>query len=492
MDEINESDDKRFTRTNMESTTSSNPFDALVSGKDPFPDFQATIAYQPDDDEDEDEADNSALLLAGANARASGVDLDWSIDTIAEMKPMAFSPLPEQKQNSPPPAESHANASLFFEDETQYKVLRTPSPLIRQQESQSQSQFSLPFLQQRHHRQAVPDTRTSPLPPSGRNSIPAWSESSSSNSYNDLHRRCRDAIAFCADRVRERQLKINRLQLPHPKVTPTSSTKRNKKRRHGHDSEFPWSVSPSLSTSAGSAGIHPRSGRGIDSWKSAQTSSKSPFSVPLTPIARQTTSSSTMRTPPSTTGIKTNHTSATIITSPSAQAAASRQPEFAFDGSPISPIAPVDLRHETIQEEEEKIAAEGGHDKENFHNTVFRTPTAATAWGKSAAVDDSISLRSLSMLHDSSSGSGSSSTPSFMISTSSSSGSSAVAAAATARVTKHIQNDDDPSASAIPSIAKRQEAFMAAIEAEANAPSVTRGQHLDKNESSEGSILTSQ
>lgn len=88
-----------------------NPFDLRTCGREAFPSIEAALADGPSSFEAEEKDVGSAL--------------DWSIDTLAELKPIAFSPLPQQK--NPIDAFCSPNrTSDFFEDEMQYDVLRTP------------------------------------------------------------------------------------------------------------------------------------------------------------------------------------------------------------------------------------------------------------------------------------------------------------------------------------------------------------------------------
>lgn len=91
---------------------SSNPFDGQTSDRNPFPSFEAALAdEQPTEEETEQQG--------------AGSMLDWSIDTLAELKSVAFSPLPQQKDAVNTPG-TPRGTSGFFEDEKQYEVLRTP------------------------------------------------------------------------------------------------------------------------------------------------------------------------------------------------------------------------------------------------------------------------------------------------------------------------------------------------------------------------------
>uniref|UniRef100_A0AAV1TRH8 Uncharacterized protein n=1 Tax=Peronospora matthiolae TaxID=2874970 RepID=A0AAV1TRH8_9STRA len=99
----------------------SNPFDALTTDRNPFPSFDVALASErsidgeEDEEEEEDETESQDAQCA----------LNWSIDTLAELKPVVFSPLFQQKQAASR-LETSPGASGFFEDEKQYEVLRTP------------------------------------------------------------------------------------------------------------------------------------------------------------------------------------------------------------------------------------------------------------------------------------------------------------------------------------------------------------------------------
>ncbi|CAI5719890.1 unnamed protein product [Hyaloperonospora brassicae] len=96
-----------------------NPFDASTSDRNPFPSFDGALANAPSvDDTEEGENDNRG---------EQDVDcaLNWSIDTLAELQPVAFSPLGLQRQ-SVNRLETSLGSSGFFDDEKQYAVLRTP------------------------------------------------------------------------------------------------------------------------------------------------------------------------------------------------------------------------------------------------------------------------------------------------------------------------------------------------------------------------------
>ncbi|KAG7379557.1 hypothetical protein PHYPSEUDO_008460 [Phytophthora pseudosyringae] len=166
------------------SNGSNTPFDAQTSDRDPFPSFEAALA-------DEQSADESEQQDAGSA-------LDWSIDTLAELKPVAFSPLPQQKDAASTSGTPHGTSG-FFDDEKQYAVLRTPLPAARTRDgeaaSESRSQARL----------------TPPM---------------------DLRRRCGETVARCKVALRERQRKVDKLQAVLPPPTP----KRSPRRRSVHQS----------------------------------------------------------------------------------------------------------------------------------------------------------------------------------------------------------------------------------------------------------------
>lgn len=515
-----------------------NPFDSRVSLKDPFPSFEDSMAgFRPDADEDASEErdgdqDASGLLSTTINSSptAASVNLDWSIDTIAELKPMAFSPLSEQKNpnrsaldDTPSSAAPNLSFNRFFEDEAQYKVLRTPSPLIRrqqEQQQQTQPQQHLAQVRQRQrqqppnpHSSASPTTPGPPPRAPTPSSIPSHTLSSaqrrlslsSSASSSNLHRRCQDAIAFCENQLRERERKLSRLQLPQSSSSPaglkTQKKNRNKRFRapHERDSEFPWKTH-SQQRGSELKGIHPRS-TPLSSKPGARSGSlgfssmqPSPFSIPFTPIA-----------------------SARGLQTPAKKKNQRVDPEFSFDGgSPISPIAPLSDHNEVHEEEEEKdngSKLEAGakspsfdsspsfsnsdgeeRDKENRASASQLKPTAggapkprpndpgvaslsdstsftlstSSSWGKAA--EDSFSLRTLARLQ----GDQSDRSLSF-ISASTPDPSGPPRSQAEPRWSQSEPREQDtshkPQLLASPSIAQRQESFMAAIEAEARTRS---------------------
>ncbi|POM61078.1 hypothetical protein PHPALM_29962, partial [Phytophthora palmivora] len=152
-----------------------NPFDSKTSDRIPFPSFDAALANNQPTDEAEHQDTGSAL--------------DWSIDTLAELKPVTFSPLPQQKDGANS-AETPRGTSSFFEDEKQYEVLRTPLLARATRDA---------------NRNRTPRTSSSPM---------------------ELHRRCRDTIARCESALRERQHKMDKLQTVLP--PPTSKSPRQR------------------------------------------------------------------------------------------------------------------------------------------------------------------------------------------------------------------------------------------------------------------------
>ncbi|CAH0521635.1 unnamed protein product [Peronospora belbahrii] len=118
MIETQESDEISYLR--------SNPFDPEVSDRDPFPSFEAAIAYEDKKEKQEEEEENDAVVL------------DWSIDTLAELYPMVFSPLSQQLKNNRNNTMNTSSSGTisFFDDEKQCEILRTPLPAIRSSNDQ--------------------------------------------------------------------------------------------------------------------------------------------------------------------------------------------------------------------------------------------------------------------------------------------------------------------------------------------------------------------
>lgn len=191
------------------SSGSAHPFAASSSSaRDPFPSFEAAMAL-PSEDE-------------AATSRSA---LDWSIDTLAELKPAPITPrsssVPTHGQSTDRPTPLTPRAERFFEDEAQYAALRTPiSPHHQPQSSQH-----------------APPPSGSPPPPG---SFPPLSTPRSTPRLApaELHRRCRAAIAYCEARVRQRQLKMDQLPVrpageavspPSPFSPPAKRTRRSTK-----------------------------------------------------------------------------------------------------------------------------------------------------------------------------------------------------------------------------------------------------------------------
>lgn len=183
------------------------PFDPETSGRNPFPAFEESMAQtsKADEDDDDDEED-----CAETDASSGRVNLNWSIDSLATFKPMEFSPLPEQKAAAEagaaglttPESTQH---SRFFEDETQFQVLQTPSDAAQQQQK--------PLLSAtRRPRPGAP--ASTPETNSSSHSSVLLPTHLPRTPLHELHARCRQAITFHEERLRERQHKMNRLQLP--------------------------------------------------------------------------------------------------------------------------------------------------------------------------------------------------------------------------------------------------------------------------------------
>ncbi|KAG1684451.1 hypothetical protein DVH05_011124 [Phytophthora capsici] len=161
-----------------ESSTSSasihaNPFDAQSSDRNPFPPLDVALA---DDSEETKQLEFDSAL-------------DWSIDTLAELKPAVFSPLPQQKDATN--TSNLLGTSSFFEDETQYEVLRTPLPAARASITRKSS--------------SILALTSSPSP------------------VLELHRRCKETISHCEDSLRKRQRRMNKLQGVLPPPPPKQS-----------------------------------------------------------------------------------------------------------------------------------------------------------------------------------------------------------------------------------------------------------------------------
>ncbi|POM70953.1 Hypothetical protein PHPALM_12549 [Phytophthora palmivora] len=106
-----------------------NPFDSKTSDRTPFPSFDAALANNQPTDE--------------AQHQDTGSALDWSIDTLAELKPVTFSPLPQQKDGANS-AETPRGTSSFFEDEKQDTIARCEAALRERQHKMDKLQTVLP------------------------------------------------------------------------------------------------------------------------------------------------------------------------------------------------------------------------------------------------------------------------------------------------------------------------------------------------------------
>lgn len=472
-----------------------NPFDPRVSDRDPFPSFAATMATAANDSESE--SDTSA---AGLDASRTA-NLDWSIDTIAEMKPMAFSPLPEQLQHSANDTDDSreftpstaAKRAQFFHDEAQYSVLQTPSPQLQQQQTAATN-----TPQRVSQRTGCRDEPLAALysPSRSHQASPAPSASQASRrtgtSPLDLHSRCQDAIALFQDRLRERQRKLSRLQLPQPHAssrsksataTPPSgrassnTNKSSHKRRHPSACEFPWKASSASELK----GIHPRasSAKRESPAPAFVETAASPFSVLLTPIAPRRAAARSSATAPT---ARRNGQESEL--------------SFSFTGgSPLSPIAPfhvanrqqsshrpsaVDSSASTLSPIPRRVSRgtdelcgvdtpsfdsppapsasasnSHEHDKENSgrqQHSSTGVRSSAAVWSGAAA--DALSLKTLAMLQQSAT----TMAPRPTSITTITSATATTTGACTA-----------PTMPPSPSIAQRQVSFMAAIEAEATA-----------------------
>ncbi|CAI5735619.1 unnamed protein product [Peronospora farinosa] len=164
-----------------------NPFDALTSDRDHFPSFEAALAHEESIEKEEKKE---------IEEQDDGLALNWSIDALAELKPMTFSPLSQQEKanNS---FETSRGTNSFFEDEKQYDVLRTPLPVIRS----SKDKAAVATSRSRKTRTTSP-------------SIPM-----------DLHRRQRATTTHCAAGMQETQHKMEKLLPPlTPKRSPRQRT----------------------------------------------------------------------------------------------------------------------------------------------------------------------------------------------------------------------------------------------------------------------------
>lgn len=230
------------------------PFDPETSGRNPFPAFEESMVQtskvnEEDDDEEEDSTEG--------DASSGQVDLNWSIDSLATLKPMEFSPLPEQRAAAEAEAAGlttpeTAQHPRFFEDETQFQVLQTPSDAAQQQQQR-------PLLSATRRPRPGASAST-PETNSSHNSV-LLSAHLPRTPLHELHARCRQAITFHEERLRERQHKMNRLQLPLH--TPARAKKKPKQaaKQSSHTPSFPqrasFSASPASTGPSFQCGLSP-------------------------------------------------------------------------------------------------------------------------------------------------------------------------------------------------------------------------------------------
>jgi hypothetical protein len=191
----------------LSSSLSINPFDQ-ISDKIHFPDFETSMRLE---DKDENVSPNR---------------LDWSIDTLAQLQPMSFSPIQEQpvvpqtSTDSQTQRELHLKyqeqneerCRLFFEDKSLFHILETPSPIQRKQQEVQVAQTNI-------NSSASPQKQSPGLSVSFR--------------LSELHERCRRAINEHEKRLREREKKMSRLNVTRVSLekclrtnkTPLSSTR---------------------------------------------------------------------------------------------------------------------------------------------------------------------------------------------------------------------------------------------------------------------------
>ncbi|DBA02218.1 TPA: hypothetical protein N0F65_007628, partial [Lagenidium giganteum] len=224
--------------TVTDATAFRNPFDE-DEHKEAFPDFETSMRvthHEPD---------------------TSTHSLNWSIDTIAELKPLAFSPLPEQvaleaSQHTHPAA---SDPATFFSDPTKFRVLQTPSPHTRTKMTSS----------------AGRSTPVTAEPGTGSGRQPVGSA--------DLHRRCQEAIRICEQRLRERQLKMARLQVS----TPTRTPQRRKLPKHSGLALVPT--------------LRAQTPQSTPTQQAGQRESTTPFRTGVSPIAKSPSQPTQMETP---------------------------------------------------------------------------------------------------------------------------------------------------------------------------------------------------
>ena len=163
-----------------------NPFDTLTSDRDHFPSFEAALAHEQSTEQEE----KSEIA-----EQEDGSVLNWSIDTLAELKPMDFSLL-SQQDNASNTVETPLGTSSFFDDEKQYKVLWTPLPVGRSRKPNA----------------AVTNRSKKTLTTSPSMSL-------------ELHRCQRAITAHCAAGLQESQHKMDKVLLPlTPKRSPRPRT----------------------------------------------------------------------------------------------------------------------------------------------------------------------------------------------------------------------------------------------------------------------------
>lgn len=177
--------------------TPPHPFSPRASGRDPFPPFQDAMAPT---------ATTNTTNYDSESGRSA---LDWSIDTLAELKPVPMTPSTAQKKReeraTSTPTPSSVGRDSFFDDPSRFSSLRTPSPIVLA---------------------AADASRPPALPPTPLRSTRAPYAGA------ELHLRCRDAIALYQKRLRDRQRKMDSLHVrPTGRAGSSSSsppTKRNK------------------------------------------------------------------------------------------------------------------------------------------------------------------------------------------------------------------------------------------------------------------------
>ncbi|KAG6616441.1 uncharacterized protein IUM83_18473 [Phytophthora cinnamomi] len=305
-----------------------NPFDAPTSGRDPFPPFEAALA---DDQptaaatEEEKEEKETELELQGA-----GSALDWSIDTLAELKPVVFSPLPQQKEANA--SGTPHGASGFFEDEKQYEVLRTPLPAARPSPDVAS---------------AVGRSRATPSP--------------SPSPPLELHRRCRETIARCEARLRERQRKMDKLQAVLPPPTP--------KRSPRHRSSHPRANPPSRSTPPRPAKRNRLSGVATPNsdWKSPSTRPPMWSASPIAMVGSRQPRCAT----PATLQFDAL-TPSPLVKTPRSSTQPSSKLRLSFGLSPIAFPSPEQVQAEKIESDED------GNDEEKDASNEDTLPLSST------------------------------------------------------------------------------------------------------------------